>query len=92
MKRNGNSLKKIWYQKKEYSIKQILMWREMEIHKTIFHLKLNIKSRILTSAQCSTRYWTISIDFIFIATLSGHIFIQEKFDNIMINMKSKWIL
>ena len=55
-------------------------------------MKWNWVSLALTSAPCSIKNLTISIEFLRIAIESGDSILQNIFDKIMINMKWKRIL
>ena len=58
----------------------------------MINMKRKRISFMLTSAPCSTRNLTISVDFDLIAILRGHSLISREFHKTMINMKRKIIL
>ena len=89
MKRIGIIQKHDIYIKKENFMKQWYIWKEREFHKAMINMIRNRISFMLTSAPCSTKNRTISIDSYSIATLRGQWLISREFHKAMINMKRK---
>ena len=50
-------------------------------------VKIKRMSFMLTSAPCSTKNLTISIDFALIATLRGHLFNLKEFQKNLVDIK-----
>ena len=57
----------------------MIKWIVREIHKEMIKMKRKRISSLLTSAPCSTKNLTISIEFALIAILRGQSLILEEF-------------
>ena len=68
-------------------IKQLKILKEREFYKILIKMKRKRISFMLTSAPCSTKDFTISIEFALIAILRGHSLTQRELDSTMRNIK-----
>ena len=75
----------------ENSIEQWKIWNEREFHKIMINMNNKRISFILTSAPCSTKNWTISIDLLLMAILRGLSLISREPNKTMLYMKKKRI-
>ena len=72
-------------------IKQREIWKERKCYKEKINMKRKRISFMLTSAPCSTKNVTISIEFILMAILRGHSLIYRELHITMINIAKKII-